>query len=406
MSYNKKILIHNPKSFTREVLEKRLLETGFKNISRMELFLWDMEIYLQIQKIFKDRIVLKGGAAAQFYIPIQYQRTSVDIDMICYGNKNDVDTVLKNIEKKFNGENNLFKFEPYKPKNPKTELALYTYFVKIPSVCNDKELYGKKLGIQEIKVEFFLTDKKLDFETILSPKIFAVDTNKMYQILPLNKLIGDKLTTLGPNTIGIQIERSDELVKQIYDIDNLIHYNLDEINWLEIFYYYSQSAIIEAKQRQITSDLNIIISDVLKQVNELALADIPKNETILKLINDFQALYLRKSITKNLSAWSIIASKLSLLFNCFNHKPFNADKFIETIKSDKYILFDNYYGQAKGDIIKNFKSEFLKQFEKYCPFETKVIKGKNPNRILWLLINYKNCEEINSWINNFMYSCK
>lgn len=40
----------------------------------MELFLWNLEIFLQIQDILKDRVVLRGGAAVQFYLPVEYKK--------------------------------------------------------------------------------------------------------------------------------------------------------------------------------------------------------------------------------------------------------------------------------------------------------------------------------------------
>jgi len=117
----------------------------------MELFLWDLEIFLQIQAILKDKIVLKGGAAAQFYLPINYQRTSVDIDMICAGEIEEVEETLSAIERKLKGKNDLFKARPHKPKDPKANLPLMTYYMDVPSVCTAKELFGKNTpGTQEI----------------------------------------------------------------------------------------------------------------------------------------------------------------------------------------------------------------------------------------------------------------
>jgi len=83
MVFNEKALIHPKESFARDTLVGRSEAVGFTNLSRLELFLWDLEIFLQLQKILKDKIVLKGGAAAQFYLPVENQRTSIDIDMIC-----------------------------------------------------------------------------------------------------------------------------------------------------------------------------------------------------------------------------------------------------------------------------------------------------------------------------------
>ncbi len=93
----KKILIHSPDSFKRARLLSRQKQLGFNNLARMELFLWDLEIYLQVQSLLKDKVVLKGGAAAQFYIPVEYQRTSVDIDLICLVSGAEIAEAVQNI---------------------------------------------------------------------------------------------------------------------------------------------------------------------------------------------------------------------------------------------------------------------------------------------------------------------
>lgn len=64
----------------------------------MELFLWDLELFLHIQKILGDKIILKGGAATQFYLPRDAQRTSVDIDMLFFGTEEEIKKTLRKIE--------------------------------------------------------------------------------------------------------------------------------------------------------------------------------------------------------------------------------------------------------------------------------------------------------------------
>lgn len=52
MDYKK--LFHKEEAFQRETFQKRMEEFGFKNMARMELFLWDLELFLHIQKILGD----------------------------------------------------------------------------------------------------------------------------------------------------------------------------------------------------------------------------------------------------------------------------------------------------------------------------------------------------------------
>jgi translocation and assembly module TamA len=101
MVFNEAALIHDKECFTRETLTARLSELGFNNLAKMELFLWDLEMFLQIQMVLQNKVVLKGGAAAQFYIPIEYQRTSVDIDMICIADTGEVEKALTELMAKF-----------------------------------------------------------------------------------------------------------------------------------------------------------------------------------------------------------------------------------------------------------------------------------------------------------------
>lgn len=89
MDYKK--LFHDEVAFQHETLETRMQNYGFKNMGRMELFLWDLELFLQMQDRLGDRVVLKGGAATQFYLPKEVQRTSVDIDMLFAGTESEIE---------------------------------------------------------------------------------------------------------------------------------------------------------------------------------------------------------------------------------------------------------------------------------------------------------------------------
>lgn len=102
MDYSK--LFHEEADFSRDTYSARMAEFGFKNMARMELFLWDLELFLQIQRILGDRIVLKGGAATQFYLPREAQRTSVDIDMLFCGTEEECRDALNQIEHQASSE--------------------------------------------------------------------------------------------------------------------------------------------------------------------------------------------------------------------------------------------------------------------------------------------------------------
>jgi predicted nucleotidyltransferase component of viral defense system len=112
---------------------------------------------LQLQKRLGEKIILKGGAAAQFYIPVASQRTSIDIDMICLVSPEEVAAAINDIEEKLSDSEGNFEFKLHKPKNPRLSLdKLETYFVKVPSICNENELRSSR-GFQEVKCEFIFS---------------------------------------------------------------------------------------------------------------------------------------------------------------------------------------------------------------------------------------------------------
>ena len=403
MNFNDNALIHDRKCFDRDTLAERLEKLKFNSLARMELFLWDLEIFMQIQALLKDKIVLKGGAAAQFYLPTEYQRTSVDIDMICVGGIEEVEKALAVVERKFNGMNDLFKARPHKPKNPKAILQMMTYYMDVPSVCTEKELFGKKTtGIQEIKIEFHFTDEPLAIQQISSPRIFALETQQTYQLLPLDDLIGDKLTTLGPNTIGIPMERADEQIKQIYDISWLLKFNWGNIDITRVGASFLARAKSEARQRSLTANMTDIFSDMMAQMKQLSVMDLENDKGLLKRINDFQSLYVRKELNRSPAEWAVVGAKIRLLLGYLSRNKDATSSLDSLFQCERSLEFDYLKGAEKGRLARRFREEFSKNFEKYSDYPAKVLKGKSPARILWAVVNTDNVDEVASWIKNFI----
>ncbi|MEW6187435.1 MAG: nucleotidyl transferase AbiEii/AbiGii toxin family protein [Thermodesulfobacteriota bacterium] len=351
----------------------------------------------------KEKIVLTGGAATQFYLPIEYQRTSVDIDMNFVGEIEEVEDTLGAIERKLKGSNDLFKARPHKPKDPKTHLPLMTYYMNVPSVCTAKELFGKKTpGTQEIKIEFHFTDKPLAIHPTSSPRIFALETRQTYQLLPLNDLIGDKLTTLGPHTVGIPMERADEQIKQIYDISWLLKFNWDNIDLPGIKKAFLTRAKSEARQRFLTEIMEDIFTDMLEQMRQLSVIDLGNDKTLLKRINDFQSLYVRKELNRSPAEWAINGAMILLLLVYFSRNINAANPLNSLFECEQKLEFNHLQGTGKGRLVRLFREEFSKAFEKYSNYPAKVLKGKSPARILWAVVNPDNVDEIVSWIHNFI----
>ena len=404
MDYKK--LFHKEEAFQRETFQKRMEEFGFKNMARMELFLWDLELFLHIQKILGDKIILKGGAATQFYLPRDAQRTSVDIDMLFFGTEEEIKKTLRKIEEYLGTEDELFYF--HSPKNPKTNLPLHTYYTKVPSVLSNAErnMERESIPYQELKIEFILQPEKWEYERRTGENIFAVNSSWNYQILPLNYLFADKLTTLGCNTIGVQNERLDEQVKQFYDIMMLSRNCISEMQCSVVKEKYLKRAEQEWNTRKITLGSTLegrdyepkyIVKDVEKQLLRYQQADSGEDAELKKFINDFHSLYLNRKVQYDPKTVACGASLVRLMYELMI-SGMGWDKVKQALEIEKKLGMEHLSGPEKGQKIRKLRNQFIQEFGKDSVIPASTLKGKDLKRVFWAVVNIDNLNKIEGMI--------
>lgn len=406
MDYKK--LFHKEEAFQRETFQKRMEEFGFKNMARMELFLWDLELFLHIQKILGDKIILKGGAATQFYLPRDAQRTSVDIDMLFFGTEEEIKETLRKIEEYLGTEDELFYFHKHSPKNPKTNLPLHTYYMKVPSVLSNAErnMDRESIPYQELKIEFILQPEKWEYERRTGENIFAVNSSWNYQILPLNYLFADKLTTLGCNTIGVQNERLDEQVKQFYDIMMLSRNCISEMQCSVVKEKYLKRAEQEWNTRKITLGSTLerrdyepkyIVEDVEKQLLRYQQADSGEDAELKKFINDFHSLYLNRKVQYDPKTVACGASRVRLMYELMI-SGMGWDKVKQALEIEKKLGMEHLSGPEKGQKIRELRNQFIQEFGKDSVIPASTLKGKDLKRVFWAIVNIDNLNKIEGMI--------
>ncbi len=406
MDYKK--LFHKEEAFQRETFQKRMEEFGFENMARMELFLWDLELFLHIQKILGDKIILKGGAATQFYLPRDAQRTSVDIDMLFFGTEEEIKKTLRKIEEYLGTEDELFYFHKHSPKNPKTNLPLHTYYTKVPSVLSNAErnMERESIPYQELKIEFILQPEKWEYERRTGENIFAVNSSWNYQILPLNYLFADKLTTLGCNTIGVQNERLDEQVKQFYDIMMLSRNCISEMQCSVVKEKYLKRAEQEWNTRKITLGSTLegrdyepkyIVKDVEKQLLRYQQADSGEDAELKKFINDFHSLYLNRKVQYDPKTVACGASLVRLMYELMI-SGMGWDKVKQALEIEKKLGMEHLSGPEKGQKIRKLRNQFIQEFGKDSVIPASTLKGKDLKRVFWAVVNIDNLNKIEGMI--------
>ena len=389
-------VFHDKTAFSRECLQNRMEMYGFKNMSRMELFLWDLELFLQIQKRLGEHVVLKGGAATQFYLPIEAQRTSVDIDMIFCGTDEEIKSTLSDITRELSGNSEFFLFSEHIPKNPKTNLQMHTYHVDVPSVLTYKERNAKENAAdsQELKVEFIMETEDWEYTRKTGADLFAVQSEFEYQVLPVSHLFADKFTTIGCNTIGVQNDRMDEQVKQFYDVAMLTVYLLDELDIREVHEKYLKRAEKEWYDRKETEyDLQEIIADVRKQLYRYSMADSGEDAELKKYINDFKALYLNSKIEFSPQFVACKASLVRLMYEAVIEAD-NWDSVKKALLIETMLELNQYEGKGKGVKVREIREMLIQEFASYSAIPANILKGKNLKRILWAIVDKDNLDDI------------
>ena len=198
----------------KEQIEKMGKKYGFKHLESLDKFIMDYEVYGHVKEIIPDCVV-KGGMAVSFHLQDPtLRRLSIDIDMVTDASREDVINKMKKVSAKIRDIIDIG--EPHVPKKPKEKkLPLLTYY------CKYKSSMGKE---SEIKMDIFHKNR-MELKTKHVERGFEImgfDMPIPISIYDRGTLIGDKLTTLPFNTIGINSERKIDVTKQIYDISALI----------------------------------------------------------------------------------------------------------------------------------------------------------------------------------------
>ncbi len=197
----------------RETLDAIKTSYGFLDLLPLEKFIMDFEVLTHIQEVLPDCVV-KGGMAVPFHLHDEtLHRLSVDIDIVTGSSREEVIAAMKKVSQKLKDAVEID--DPYVPKTAGIKkLPLLTYYCEYQLSVNETS---------EIKIEIFYGNSmKIQSKKIVTKtEIIGVPIDFPLFVYDHGSLIGDKLTTLPFNTIGIRFDKPD-IPKQIYDIASLL----------------------------------------------------------------------------------------------------------------------------------------------------------------------------------------
>ncbi|GEM_PF-3763717 len=214
----------------------------------------------------------KGGTAAQLLLPQGLQRLSTDIDIATNAGEDYVENALDALSLAEGFQYKKWRVNPDKQKR---------FFAR----------YGITSLYSPTKEAFFLdvVFKDLQYEKQRTQlKTFYYDTKEpVFALTPtLNSMLGDKLTTMGPETIGRPFEKDPlKPAKHLYDINALADY---ATSTQEIYETYRQTFLYQKEIRSLEGlSFQQALDDLLYAAKIYSLAQtIPKSVADKKMLED------------------------------------------------------------------------------------------------------------------------
>jgi uncharacterized protein YeeX (DUF496 family) len=190
--------------------------------------------------------VFKGGSAVQILLGDHWNRLSVDTDICTNASLEEIDSIVESIKNKFG--DGVFS---YTPRASELQSYFASYRISTPPITDVSRTI--LLDVQLIKPGYQVQDTRLES--------FFYKSDITVKTPTINSILGDKLSVIGPTTIGRKLNDSRngiEYAKHFYDINSLSN-NLTNIN--ETKETYSSILDIQEKIRDKKYQLDRCIND-------------------------------------------------------------------------------------------------------------------------------------------------
>jgi len=202
--------IGTEETFKPENIRGLLSKGVIINITNLERAIFCLEYVGQLQAEGLD-LIFKGGSAAQILLGDKWTRLSIDVDVCTDASNEGLETILEKIHRKFDRKS--FSYTP-RDREISSRIPFYLYRIETPAISERSrtillDVIGIKprLAVQQTPLKAFFFDSSA---SVTTPTIGA--------------LLGDKLSTIGPTTIGRPLNDSRnglEYAKHFFDIGSL-----------------------------------------------------------------------------------------------------------------------------------------------------------------------------------------
>lgn len=251
--------------FTEEWLERFKKLKDHKRIDKniLEKMIYALHL-LECLKANGLDFVFKGGTSLVLLLE-EYNRFSIDIDIICKTDRKSLETVLNKVVE--TSRFNTFELEEHRSYKSGVPKAHYKFFF-------DTVRTGSGNILLDILIDDSIYPKHTKIP--LQTRWIETDGETSISVPTIDAITGDKLTAFAPNTIGIPYFKgkdkqsfSMEICKQLFDLSKLF----EQIQNLEVVSASFQAFALKEidYRRNRTPDFDLTPENVLKDIIDTSL---------------------------------------------------------------------------------------------------------------------------------------
>jgi len=242
------------------------------NIANLEKAIFCLEYVGQLQEARLD-FIFKGGSAIQTLLKEKWTRLSVDVDICTNASKDELEQILENIHQKFNKK--AFSYTP-RERVVGDNIPFYLYRIETPPITER----SRTILLDAMGIKPKLATQQTSLKTFFFNSTIKVTTPTV------GALLGDKLSTIGPTTIGRPLNDSRnglEYAKHLFDIGILQE---NQFNIEECKTSYNQAIQTQSKIRNKEYTINECFGDLLFTCQVASLPQRGGEQLIKKLTSD------------------------------------------------------------------------------------------------------------------------
>lgn len=365
--------LHFSKYLDVDTINSIATQYGFAVPANVEKFIMDFEMQHQVMQELE--CITRGGMSMPFHTNEDARRLSIDIDLLTSSSLEQTEQKMKKIS------DNL------------TEVSLEKIVPKVrypvPNILSYYVRYRSCLGNDDnVKVDF-LCDVDISLPKTTIPSgfgLFNFTIDYSMDVLTQGGLIGDKLTTLALEKIGLPVRKFNDIPKQVYDIATLLKLGSKTV-FQEAFSTFEEFTQFKVDHYEIEQPykLNDIITGIEDSVFNLL--DTTSSITITheqdSRFGQFKSAFLGNSrdYKKTEHLGDILLIQLfSKLIHGYINKSLTLNESVDLLNSviNQLKEFSNYNGQMRS----SKHEELYNLVPDEIPFDKKILKGTPLEHIL------------------------